>query len=126
MRRKHIFVVNGAPEFLDVVRELLQDEHYNVTTTNFVPESFATIQVAQPAMLIIDLVIGEKAGWDLLRELHDAASTNQIPILLISTTPTLLDDARDQHAGFGGDRYLLKPFDLDDLLAAVTDLIGIA
>jgi hypothetical protein len=37
MRRQHIFVVNGSAEFLDVVRELLQDEHYNVTTTNFVP-----------------------------------------------------------------------------------------
>jgi hypothetical protein len=40
MRRQHIFVVNGSVEFLDVVRELLQEERYNVTTTNFVPRTF--------------------------------------------------------------------------------------
>ena len=38
MHRQHIFVVNGSADFLDVVRELLQDEHYNVTTTDFVPK----------------------------------------------------------------------------------------
>ena len=37
MARQHVYVVNGSPGFLEVVRELLQDEHYNVTTTNFVP-----------------------------------------------------------------------------------------
>jgi CheY-like chemotaxis protein len=124
--RKHIYVVNGSPDFLDVVRALLQDEHYNVTTTNFVPESFATIQVAQPAMLIIDLVLGEMAGWDLLRRLHEAASTNAIPILLVSTSSKLLEEAREQHDAFGGDRYLVKPFDLEDLLTAVGETIGTA
>lgn len=126
MRRKHVYVVNGSPDFLDIVRALLQDEHYNVTTTNFVPESFATIEVAQPALLIIDLVLGERTGWDLLRQLRQAASTNAIPILLVSVSPELIDNAREQHAEFGGDRYLVKPFDLDDLLNAVNEMIGVA
>jgi CheY-like chemotaxis protein len=38
--RQHIFVVSGASEFLDIVRELLESEEYNVTTTNFVPKTF--------------------------------------------------------------------------------------
>ena len=37
MRRQHIFVVNGSAAFLDVVRELLQDEQYNVTTPTSSP-----------------------------------------------------------------------------------------
>ena len=48
MQRQHIFVVNGSADFLDVVRELLQDEHYNVTTTNFVPQTFQQIEIARP------------------------------------------------------------------------------
>lgn len=122
--RKHVYVVNGSPAFLDIVRELLQGENYNVTTTNFVPRSFQTIESAQPALLIIDLVIGEQAGWNLLAELRDAASTRQIPILLVSTRPDLIHDARNHHEEFGGDRYLLKPFDLDDLLDNIEQLIG--
>jgi len=44
MQRQHVFVVNGSVEFHDVVRELLQDEHYNVTTTNFIPRTFHQIE----------------------------------------------------------------------------------
>jgi response regulator RpfG family c-di-GMP phosphodiesterase len=33
MKRQHVFVINGSPDFLDIMRELLQDEAYNVTTT---------------------------------------------------------------------------------------------
>lgn len=124
MTRKHVYVVNGSPVFLDIVRQLLQDERYNVTTTNFVPLSFETIEAAQPEMLIIDLVLGEQAGWDLLARLRHAASTRDIPLLLISTTPDLLMEAKEKHEDFGGDRYLLKPFDLDDLLAEIHALIG--
>ena len=124
MTRKHIFVINGLPDFLDIVRQLLQDEHYNVTTTNFVPLSFETIAAAQPSLLLIDLVIGEEAGWNLLTRLRQGASTRNIPILLLSTTPDLLQRARDEHDQFGGDRYLLKPFDLDDLLDNIREMIG--
>jgi DNA-binding response OmpR family regulator len=126
MSRKHVYVVNGSPEFLDLVRELLQDEHYNVTTTNFVPQSFATIQTAQPDLLIIDLVLGEQAGWELLGALRGASNTSNIPVLLVSTTERLLDEARAHHEVFGGDRYLVKPFNLDELLSLVGELIGAA
>jgi hypothetical protein len=60
--RKHIFVINGAPEFLNLMRDLFQDERYNVTTTNFVPNSFAQIAALQPDALIIDVVVGQQAG----------------------------------------------------------------
>jgi DNA-binding response OmpR family regulator len=124
MTRQHVFVVNGLPDFLDIVRQLLQDENYNVTTTNFVPLSFETIEAARPDLLMIDLVIGEEAGWGLLSRLRQSASTQDIPILLLSTTPDLLERARTEHEQFGGDRYLLKPFDLDDLLQNIHEMIG--
>jgi DNA-binding response OmpR family regulator len=126
MRRKHVYVINGSPEFLDVIRELLQDEHYNVTTTNFVPTSFDAITVVQPDLLILDLVYGDRVGWDLLAALRQEATTRDQLILLVSTTQSLLDDAKAQHEAFGGDRYLTKPFDLDDLLAIIKEMIGTA
>jgi CheY-like chemotaxis protein len=126
MERQHVFIVNGSPEFLDIIRELLQDEHYNVTTTNFVPRSFETIESARPDLLVIDLVLGERASWELLGRLRESASTRNIPVLLMSTTPRLLDVAREQHESFGGDRYLNKPFILDDLLQVIQEMIDTA
>lgn len=97
---------------------------YNVTTTNFVPQSFETIEAAQPSLLIVDLVPTEQAGWNLLRSLQQSASTRDIPVILVSTTPRLLDEAKDQHETFGGNAYLRKPLDLDDLLARIEELVG--
>src|SRR5215218_6390322 len=125
MGRQHIFVVNGSVVFLDVVRELLQDEEYNVTTTNFVPHTFHQIETARPSLLVVDLCHGEQAGWDLLAELRQEASTRQIPVILVSTSKQYLERAKEEHA-IWGDRYLLKPFDLEELLQMIRELIGTA
>jgi len=122
--RQHIFAVNGASEFLDVVRSLLESESYNVTTTNFVPKTFAQILALEPALLIIDLEVHIQAGWDLLEQLHADAVTQGIPVIIVSTNPKLLEAAQADFARYGGQRFIGKPFDIDVLLAAVEDLIG--
>jgi CheY-like chemotaxis protein len=124
MQRQPIFVVNGSADFLDVVRELLQDEHYNVTTTNFVPQTFKQIEIARPSLLIIDLIHGEMAGWDLLAELRHEAATRNILVILVSTSNQLLEKAEEERVIWGGDRSFLKPFSLNALLQAIQDLIG--
>ena len=68
--RRHILLVNRDPALLEVVRVLLQEERYNVTTTNAVPLTFALIAAARPALLVVDLAIAERSGWDLLVRLH--------------------------------------------------------
>jgi two-component system response regulator VicR len=124
MQRQHIFVVNGSADFLDVVRDLLQDEQYNVTTTNFVPQTFKQIETARPSLLIVDLIHGEMAGWDLLAELRHEAATREIPVILVSTSEQLLEKAETEQVIWGGDRYFLKPFSLDALLQAIQELVG--
>ena len=124
MGRKHIFVVNGAPDFLNFVRELFQDENYNVTTTNYVPETFDQIAVLAPDLLIVDLVVGIQAGWDLLDRLQGEAGTRGIPIIATSTDPKLLDRADADAARSASQRLVAKPFDIDALLRAVEELIG--
>ncbi len=124
MHRQHIFAVNGSPDFLDLLRELLQEEQYNVTTTNFVPDTFDQINALNPDLLIIDLAVGERAGWDLLEHLGKDAQTEGIPVIVVSTSPQILDDVQAQPDRFGGQRFLGKLIDLDDLLRAIDSLIG--
>jgi DNA-binding response OmpR family regulator len=122
--RKHVFVLNGAPEFLNLMRKLFQDEHYNVTTSNFVPKSFDQIDALQPDVLVIDLAYGRRAGWELLERLHREASTVGIPVLIVSIEDDLIARARDQVDRYGGNAYLEKPFSLERMLASVEALIG--
>ena len=125
-RRKHIFAINGSPDFLNVIRDLFQDEGYNVTTTNFVPNSFEQIAALDPDALIVDIVVGQRAGWELLEQINAAAVTTGIPVLIVSTDPRLLDRAQDQAARYGKNRHLIKPFGLDDILEQIREMIGTA
>jgi CheY-like chemotaxis protein len=122
--RKHIFAINGSPEFLNFVRDLFQEEDYNVTTTNYVPNSFDQIAALEPDALIVDIVVGQSAGWELLEQLHAGAATADIPVLVLSTSPRLLERAREQAERYGTHRYLDKPFDVDAMLDTIREMIG--
>jgi CheY-like chemotaxis protein len=124
MARQHIFVVNGSPEFLDIVRELLQEERYNVTTTNYVPETFALIEALNPALVILDLAVGFHAGWDLLEQLASEVRLHAIPTVVMSIESRYLNAVQADPARYDAQRVLQKPFNLDDLLRAVQELIG--
>lgn len=126
MTRKHVLCVNGAPSFLDFVRELLQDERYNVTTTNYVPRTFDLIESIQPDLVILDIVVGIGAGWELLEQLADGISTRGIPQIVTSTSQDLLERAEELANPNTAQRYLIKPFDITSLLVMVQELIGAA
>ena len=123
-RRPHVFAINASPDFLNIVRELFQEEGYNVTTTNFAPNSFTQIEALKPDALIIDIAIGQDAGWDLLEQLDADADTAGIPVLVVSTDPKLLARAEEQAARYGKHRFLAKPLDLDAMLQAIQEMIG--
>ena len=102
----------------------MQDEHYNVTTTNFVPRTFEQIAALQPDIIIVDLVVGIRSGWELLEALQGAAATHGIPVIVTSTQQQLLDRVDAESERYGGNRFIVKPFDIDDLTSLVRDLIG--
>ena len=135
--RTHIFAINSSPEFLTIVRDLFEEESYNsvqdrfdeegytVTTSEFVPEVFDQITALHPDALMVDVAVGETAGWELLERLHAEPATTDIPVLVTSTSPQLLDRAQEQAARYGTHHtYLAKPLDLDELLAAMQEMIG--
>jgi CheY-like chemotaxis protein len=123
--RKHVFAVNSSPDFLLVVREVLADEGYAVTTSNFEPNVFTRIVMRHPDALIIDVAPGESAGWDLLRRLLQEATTSGIPVLATSTSPALLEQAQDEAAWYGTNRFFLtKPLDLDELVRTIWEMVG--
>jgi DNA-binding response OmpR family regulator len=124
--RKHIFAVNGAVDFLETLRELLQDEKFNVTTTNYVPETFDQIAALDPDLIIVDLAVGQRAGWDLLERLHEEAATRHIPVLVTSTDQRLLDRVKADVARYGKNQFVAKPMNIDELIGTVHEMIGSA
>ena len=126
MSRKHVFCINGSSTFLEFVRMLLEEECYNVTTTNFLPETFVQIAAVNPDLLILDLQVGKQACWDLLDRISQDALTCDIPVVVCSTNKSLLDRARDDGRADHPTRYIIKPFNIEEMLSSVHELIGVA
>ena len=124
MERQHIFATDDSPDFLEILRELLQGEHYNVTTTNFVPNTIDQIAALAPNLLIIDLAVGDRAGWDLLARIADEVRTQRIPVIVVSTNQELLNESQAGAQHLAEHRTLRKPLDLGVLLGMVDELIG--
>ena len=123
--RKHVFAVNSSPDFLLIVRELLEEEGYAVTTSDFEPNVFTKIVMRQPDAIVIDVAVGESAGWDLLRLLHTEPATTDTPVLVTSTSPALLEQAWEEATEYGmNGSFLTKPIDLGELLGMVREMIG--
>jgi DNA-binding NarL/FixJ family response regulator len=96
------------------------------TRLPFAPNSFAQIEALQPHALIIDIAIGQEAGWELLEQLAADADTARIPVLVVSTDPRLLAHAEAQAARYGAHRFLAKPLDLEAMLEAIREMIAAA
>jgi CheY-like chemotaxis protein len=123
--RKHVFAVNSSPDFLSIVREVLGDEGYAVSTSDFEPNVFTRIVMRHPDAVVIDMAPGESAGWDLLHRLSLETTTSDIPVLVTSTSPTLLEEARGEAARYGTNRsFLTKPPDLDELVRTIREMVG--
>jgi chemosensory pili system protein ChpA (sensor histidine kinase/response regulator) len=120
----HVYVLNAAPAVRRLLADLLESEAYRVTATTFAPASFGQIAGLQPDLLVLDLAVGAREGWDLLAELHAEAATHRIPIVILSTDPAHLERAWDQVARYGAHGVLQGPFDLDDLLALVATALA--
>lgn len=122
--RKHILVVNDTQEILDLFRMILEDEGYRVTALGFAVEDLRKIIDGAPDLVILDLVFDrEYVGWQTLQKMKMHRETEKIPVLVCTAEIRKAQEIQGYltEKGVG---LLLKPFDIDDLIAQVTRLLS--
>ena len=120
-----VFVTNGDPIFLTLVKDLLESEGYAAVTMPLVDRPFAEIFRLQPDLLIIDFPYQEQPAWDLLDQLDATPATQGIPVIATSTDSTNLERFAARPIIRASVDVLLKPYDLDPLVALVTSLVPV-
>ncbi len=110
-----ILVVDDEPHILDVVRSYLEREGHEVTTAADGPSAYARARAEEPDLIVLDVMLPGRSGFDVLRDLR-AAGVGSAVILL-----TARDDVIDRVAGLeiGADDYVTKPFEPRELVARV-------
>jgi DNA-binding response OmpR family regulator len=121
--RPLVFVTNGDPIFLLTLKQLLIDEGFDALTMPLIDHPFGEIKRTRPDLLIIDFPYHEELAWQLLDQLDADPTTQQIAIIATSTDPGNLSTFETRMSGRLAAAILLKPYDLDPLMALVSSLM---
>jgi CheY-like chemotaxis protein len=122
-----ILIVDDTPVLLDIIRKSLHGEGYSVRTCL---ESRYAVEMAhewRPDVIMLDVVMPEVSGWEVLAELRSDASFARTPVIVctayVAEAMGRLAELKgpDQHLGL-----LPKPFDLEELVEVVESVTSAA
>ena len=123
--KARILVVNDTQEILELFRMLLEEEEgYDVVLSGFPIQQVKDIEHIKPDLIILDLVLGdEKTGMQMLQMLKMQRSTAAIPVLVCTAALQIVRE-QEGYLVSQGVHVVYKPFDIDDLLTNVKQLLG--
>ncbi len=112
--RKRVVVIDDEPGVIDLYRRYLMREGYEVIGVTDPDEAERTVVKYKPSVVLLDVAMPGRDGWDVLAHLKDDDATFEIPVIVCS----IVDDAK---RGFqlGASEYLVKPFLGEDLVEAI-------
>jgi DNA-binding response OmpR family regulator len=117
-------VINDTQEILELFRDLLTQEGYEVSLYSYGIHDMAEVERVAPDLIIIDyLIVDERTGWQMLQKLKMTRATLAIPVIVCTAA---LNQVKEIEGWLTQKRItvVLKPFDVDDLLAAVRRALG--
>lgn len=117
---KNILVVEDNRAILDVITLILQSEAYQVTGLNKGADILQHINLHKPHLIILDIMLPDVDGRDLLTLIRSQEHTSRIPVLMISARYTV---ENIEHGPEKPDDFLAKPFDIDSLLDKIEAIL---
>lgn len=110
---ERILVTDDEPDVLMIVQTGLEAEGYDVITATNGPDALEIAEREQPDLILLDVMMPNMDGFEVLGKLKDGDKTAKIPVIMLTG---LSDRSKIQQALVSGiDYYVVKPFDFDDL-----------
>lgn len=114
--QKRILAVDDAATILLRIKDAL-GKHYDVVTVNSGPRALRYLEKAKPDLILLDIRMAPKNGYDTLRDIREMPDRADIPVIML----TAMEDKDSVLEGIslGIRDYILKPFAPDDLLSRI-------
>ena len=119
MSSARVTVVDDDPSIREALDRALRLEGFAVSTCADGPSALAAVRLAPPDVLVLDVMMPGLTGVEVVRRLR--AEGHDLPICVLSARDELADRVQGLRAG--ADDYLVKPFELEELVARLHALL---
>jgi DNA-binding response OmpR family regulator len=109
-----LLIVDDDPNICDMLKLYFENEGYMVKTANDGVDGVNTFKIYEPDLVLLDIMMPKKDGWQVCREIREISSK---PVIMI----TAKGDVFDKVLGLelGADDFIVKPFDMKELSARI-------
>lgn len=122
--KKKILIIDDSLDILEMTRSILQTRGYDILTLSDGSRVLETVRTQRPDLIVIDMLLPDKNGDQLCSEIKSEENLSHIPII-ITTGQAIVEESSQEIPGmFRPDDYLSKPFEVDDLLGKIQDLLN--
>jgi len=116
--KKRILIVDDDANIRRSMQFELEKEGYAILESSSGKDALKIAQEAKPDLIILDLLMPELDGYDVLKELREEPATENIPVLVVS----IMED-KNNALQLGANDYLMKPINRADLLSTIQSLL---
>lgn len=116
----HVLLIEDEPNIIEAVRYILSRDGWRVDIHSNGSTAVETVLAKAPDVLILDVMLPNKSGYDILSELRAQESTRDLPVLMLTARGQAKDREMAERAG--ANRFMTKPFSNADVLENVRAL----
>ena len=117
-----ILIADDEPNILISLEFLMKREGHQVLLARDGQEALETIQREKPALVLLDVMMPKKSGFEVCQAVRADEALAGVKILMLTAKGRDTDVA--QGLGVGADGYMTKPFSTKDLAARVREMLG--
>lgn len=126
--KKRILVVDDEPDFCLIVQGQLEKEGFEVDVAYNGVEGLERVQESPPDAIVLDVMMPEKDGYEVCKELKDDDKFCDIPVLLLTAVASHVTSTRYSHAdgmATEADDYIAKPASAEEISQSLKRMLQI-
>lgn len=119
---KRVLLIEDEPHIVEAIRFILSRDGWQVDAHADGTDAIGLIRRLLPDVLILDVMLPGRSGYEILQELRADPALADLPVLMLTARGQ--DRDRDLAERYGASRFMTKPFSNTDVLASVRALSG--